>query len=129
MDIYSAERSRDVKRSWTLTCFYTVRSRPEAQRTRSLQKCFSRIFTWFHWIRLFNDIIYYIKSPFELSDLVKSSRCSSKSLQKELRPWRLWTRPYGNILHIWVYIYHKDHIIISIIGNLSNYRYAFALYY
>ena len=74
---------------------YTVRSRPEAQRTRSLQKCFSRIFTWFHWIRLFNDIIYYINSPFVLSVLVESSRCSSKSLQKESRPLRLWTRPYG----------------------------------
>ena len=81
----------------------TVRSRPEAQRTRSLQKCFSRIFTRFHWIRLFRDIIYYINSLFVLSVLVESSEYSWKTLLKGSSPFCLSTRPYGMYINYLVF--------------------------
>ena len=101
--------------------YNTVRSRPEAQRTRSLQKCFSRIFTLFHWIRLFNYIIYFINSPVVLYVLVESSRCSSKSLQKESRPLRLWTRPYGGITG-------KDSMVDHVVINKICLRQGFTFY-
>ena len=80
------------------TLAHTVRSRPEAQRTRSLQKCFPRIFTGFHWIRLFNDIIYYINSPFVLSVPVESSRCSFKITSDGIASVAPRTRPYYGII-------------------------------
>ena len=76
--------------------------------------------------RLFNDIIYYINSPFVLYVLVGSSRCSSKSLQKESRPLRLWTRPYDYVC-IYIYIYinpskkvWKSEFVHQLLSYLTN---------
>ena len=52
---------------------------------------------------------------------------SAKRSPEVKRSWTL-TCLYYNILHIRVFIYHKDHIMMVIIANLFNCRFAFALY-
>ena len=64
---------------------------------------FWRISTWFHKIRLYNDIIYNINSAVVISVVVDSSRCSSKTLQKGSWPYA----PLDEVLLYIVFTYQK----------------------
>ena len=64
---------------------YTVKPRPEW--AWSCLKCFCRASTWFHNNRYYNGTIYIIYNVIVLSDLVKSSGYSSKTLQKGSCPY------------------------------------------
>ena len=72
-------------KSW-LTRSHTV-SLSKAHMDMILFECFLKSITWFHNSRYYNGTIYIIDNVIVLSDLVKLSRYSSKTLQKGSCPY------------------------------------------
>ena len=96
--------------------YITAMSCPKALLTLSLQKYFLRIFTWFHYIRLFIDIIYYINIHFVLS--VKL--CNQvDALENHFRRDRVRCASRRYIMYIMLIILSESSIILRFNFNFN----------